>query len=150
MSKTKKILIIVFASLFVAASISIGVLYYFYPEAILQYMHTAWEWVNKPLPIAGVSLITIGLFIIKLISVSSFGKKSIKEINEKFEEEKKTRELAEIEYNKLIENLKEELEKAKQTAEKMREITYKVTQVIPNKKVKVIGEELNGKETIDD
>ena len=77
-------------------------------------------------------------------------KKSIKEINEKFEEEKKTRELAEIEYNKLIENLKEELEKAKQTTEKMREITYKVTQAIPNKKVKIIGEELNGKETIDD
>ena len=118
-------------------------------QNIVNWLNTAWNWLNDPLPVVGFSVVTICGCIVYVLSRTSFGKKIMKKLNAGFErvekqvaEDKKERE----EFEKHIKTL---------LADKDKEIAYlkdvikKICDALPNKKVKEIGEQIYGKEETD-
>jgi len=101
------------------------------------------EYLNKPLPVIGVSLVVVGLFLLRLFASSSLGKKQINTLKEKISDnEQKTKELV----NTLTEQkdaLKCELERLKQENKEYREQIIYVLKLIPNAKVQNAIKELN-------
>ena len=140
MKKFKKIALIVLFSLLVACGIAYLVLFCLYKNQTVQITYQVIDYIcNKPLPVIGVSILTVGLILYKVISVivSSKGKKYSElkdEIAKLYEELKKVGEenehLKEVIYNE---------------TEKAINFTQEVVDALPNKKVKLIGEKY-GKE----
>lgn len=59
-------------------------------EPVTEWIKSAWEWMNNPLPIVGVSLIAVLVFLWRFLSSTSFGKKALKKLSADFEETKKS------------------------------------------------------------
>lgn len=108
-------------------------------EQVKQFLMNAWEWLNAPLPIVGVSVLIIMTFLWKLFASSSFGKRAIAKINEGFERTQ----------NELNEKIAEYEEKLEQTESKMQELEFLIEEfmsLIPNKKVQALKEKVYGGE----
>ena len=150
MKKSNKILAAIFLPLFALIIVAAIVLYCLYPTETLQYANTAWEWLNEPLPIVGVSLLIICFFCIRFIAMSSFGKKNIAKINEHIERKEQEHQERSDQDKKLISALEEKLNSVEKELKVLQEVIYKITQILPNKKVKMLGEEINGKERTND
>ena len=137
--KVWKIIGIVFAALLCVAYL---VFYIIYPEQTLYWTDLIIDYVcNKPLPVIGVSILFVAIFVYKLVKylVNHKGIK-MQEL------------LAKIgTLNAEIDNLKEENDQLKELVyekyEQGKENLKKVCDAIPNKKVKAVGEEIYGEET---
>lgn len=140
MKKFKKIALIVLFSLLVACGIAYLVLFCLYKNQTVQITYQVIDYIcNKPLPVIGVSILTFGVILYKIIIViiSAKGKK----------------------YNELYEKylqLQASLDKKDEDIEYLRNLIYsetgkainftqEVVDALPNKKVKLIGEKY-GKE----
>lgn len=49
-----------------------------------EFLMKAWDFLNAPLPIIGVSILIVLIFIWKIFASSSFGKKQLKKLNDSF------------------------------------------------------------------
>ena len=111
-------------------------------EQFKEIVDTFWGWLNQPLPIIGVSILFILIFLWKIFSSTSFGKKQIKKINDGF----KRLETFVDEKAKEIEQTKQEIEtnieKFKEDYNFMLSIIVELCETLPNKKVKVIAEKV--------
>ena len=142
MKKTKKALLITLLCLIIACGIAYIVLYCIYKQQTLDITYQVIDYIcNKPLPVIGLSALTVGVILFKLISVIAKSKglkyATLKEENLKLKEE-----LAETkrEVNELAEIIKKETEKAIN-------FTKEVCDALPNKKVKMIGEKYGEERT---
>lgn len=115
-------------------------------ETIKEVAATFLGWLNQPLPIIGVSLLFILIFLWKIFSSTSFGKKQIKNINGGFKrleigvkevEQRVNDKLAELEF------VKKELEDA---YNEIKALVIEVCETSPNKKLKAIAERLKNDE----
>lgn len=86
------------------------VLYIVFPEKTEYYFNCVKDFINRPLPIVGVSIAIIGHFIYKIILMTKFGEKKITELRNQDESLKE----------ELLQT-KEELKKAKEEIEKVSE-----------------------------
>ena len=82
MKKTLKIIAIVLFALFVIFSI---VSFILWKEQTKEIVATVIDFINKPLPIIGVSIAIIGLFVFKCFVATRYGKKAINEYREENE-----------------------------------------------------------------
>lgn len=150
-AKTKKILtiaLVVVISLLVVACV---VCYFVIPTQFKDAIAIAWDWLNQPLPIVGISTIMVLFFAFKVFASSSFGKKQIKKINEEFarvkqESESSKQELETFKQN-LLDMFKEFTKDKDSEIEKLKEFNQELCKLLPNKKVKELGEKVYGKET---
>lgn len=140
MKKFKKIALIVLFSLLVACGIAYLVLFCLYKNQTVQITYQVIDYIcNKPLPVIGVSILTVGVILYKIIIViiSAKGKK-YSELYEKYLQ------------------LQASLDKKDEDIEYLRNLIYsetgkainftqEVVDALPNKKVKLIGEKY-GKE----
>ena len=149
MKKSTKVFIIVLTVLAVLIIAAIGVLYYLYPEQVKMYANMAWEWINKPLPVVGVSTLMIIVLLWKIFASSSFGKKQIKQFKDKTQAVEMQFIDLERTSKETIDAYKIELEEMQKKLDEYKAFVKKVCDTIPNKKVKALGVTLNGKEEID-
>lgn len=151
LTKTNKILIAVLSCLIFVILAALVVFYIMYPAETQHYILVAWDWLNAPLPVVGVSTLFIGIFLIKLFQSTSLGKKQINEFKRNAEDvkEKLSSTVAETEmYYKELKNRSIEVENKLLELESRLKELYSV---IPNKKIKELGDKYYGerKETID-
>ena len=109
-----------------------------------QWLNTAWEWLNKPLPVVGLSTLIICLFVIKFISMTSFGKKQLKKLNDGFKRIREQTESAKSEYQEFKNNVNSILDDKQKEIDYLKGIIKELCDTLPNKKVKAIGEKVYG------
>ena len=107
------------------------------------------DFLNKPLPIIGISIITLGGVVLFVISKIGLGSKKIAKLKEDFEEFKneveKDKEYAKDCYDKALEvheTIKAMLENFYEQNDIIIEELIKVCQTSPNAKIKAIGKEI--------
>lgn len=148
MTKTKKILLIVGLSLLAILVICGLIFWLLYPELVVQWANVAWDWVNAPLPIVGVSTLIVGMFAIKLVSMTSWGKAQVSKIKATYEEYK-TQIGGELSMSKeRVDSLVEELKAKQAEIEYLKSKLIELCSTIKNKKVNELGEGIKNEETI--
>lgn len=111
-------------------------------EQVKEFILHAWEWLNQPLPIVGVSVLFILIFLWKFLASTSFGKKQIKKLNEGFERTKQ----------KLEDEIKHYQDVIAQQNEKIKFLESLIGELIlliPNKKVNALWGKYYGEEKVD-
>lgn len=105
------------------------------PNETKQFNDILVEYANRPLPVIGVSLVVVGLFLLKLFASTSFGKSQIALIKEQVAtNNENTQELV----NTLIQEnsaLKEQLSAKEHELEIWKEQLIEILKLIPNAKV---------------
>ena len=97
MKKSKKAFTIIAVIVVISLVIAYGVMYILYPNPTKQWTMTAWDWLNEPLPIVGVSTLMILIFAWQVFKNSSFGKKQLLELRRMHDDA-----------NKLVDSIKKE------------------------------------------
>ena len=133
--------------------VAIVILSITFPTQAKQIANTTWEWLNKPLPVVGVSTIILGIFIIRIFAMTSLGKKQINEFKRTAQDTAETMK-AYIDYcNQVIKEQNKKIEEMQEHDQERDEFIAKVVALIPNKKIKDLGELYYGEdereETID-
>ena len=153
-AKTKKILtitLVVVISLLVVACV---VCYFVIPTQFKDAIAFAWDWLNQPLPIVGISTIMVLFFAFKVFASSSFGKKQIKKINEELARAKQEQEESNTELEKLKQEILDICRDYKTNSDKEEEnrqaFFEELCRLIPNKKVKELYEKYFGKQDVID
>lgn len=88
MKKFTKVIKIILLSLLVLVLGGFVVLYIIKPELAKQILDTVVYYVNKPLPIVGVSVAVLSVLVWKIFSSTIYGKKKIAEMEDKYEKQK--------------------------------------------------------------
>ena len=89
MEKFKKVAKIVGIVAIIVLAVFVGVCLYAFPNETQEYFRNAMIFLNQPLPIVGVSLLVIGGFVLKAISMTSFGKKALSDLKKEHDKWKK-------------------------------------------------------------
>jgi len=141
----KKIIKIV---LIVAAVLGVGaVIFYFVaPEMFMNMLDTLSYYINKPLPLVGISVLTLSLVALKIFAGTSFGKKALNEVKEEaktFKEEaekykeayEEEKELAKEQVKELKADYENKLQIANSQFDYFEKNMIKILEQIPNAKV---------------
>jgi glucan phosphoethanolaminetransferase (alkaline phosphatase superfamily) len=148
--KSNKTIIIVSLVLILLLAVALVVCLFVIPDQTRHYIKTAWDWLNYPLPIVGVSTLMVIILIWKIFVNTSFGKKQINEFKRNAQETKDNFDNLLTQTNKEKAELIEIINQYKKELDTYKEYLSKICEAIPNKQVKLIGAELNErKETID-
>ena len=102
------------------------------------------DFINKPLPIIGVSIAIIGVFVFKCFVASKYGKKALKEYQKALDETKQEFANKEEELKEFKIYLQAELEKYGLKQDKIKEILEKSLEMSKNIKLKALANELKG------
>lgn len=116
-------------------------------EPVTEWIKTAWEWMNNPLPIVGVSLIAILVFLWRFLSSTSFGKKALKKLNADFEETKKSTSEQLEAYRAENERMKEELSSREEELAMLQATLGVVCSTSRNKQVKEAYQKMKEEES---
>lgn len=146
MNKRKKILMIVGVVLIVLLLASFLICYHFWPEQTKTYVMTFWDWLNKPLPVVGVSTLFICFLVWRIFKATSFGKKQINLFKTQAEETQHKFDCLKSEYETEIKDLKMIIDGYRTELNQYREGGAEVCKTIPNKKVKELGVKYYGEE----
>lgn len=119
-------------------------------EPVTDWIRSAWEWMNNPLPIVGVSLIAILVFLWRFLSSTSFGKKALKKLNADFEETKKSTSKQLEAYRAENEKMKAELASREEELAMLQATLGVVCSTSRNKQVKEAYQALKQSEEVQD
>lgn len=121
-------------------------------EQFKEFMMKAWDFLNAPLPIVGVSLLIILIFAWKVFASSSFGKKQLRKLNDHFANLKNDWENE----KKELEDKKQALEnEVKSWEERFKALESDILEICDksyNQRLKSLGERIKngkGKENVD-
>lgn len=111
-------------------------------QPVADWIKTAWEWCNQPLPIVGISLVTIIIFLWRVLVSTNYGKKTIKKLQTIADDTKSAT-------DKTLEEMKAENETYKRQIEDLeaqialsRGVLEKVCEASRNKSVKDLADML--------
>ncbi|MDD4001109.1 MAG: hypothetical protein PHX62_09515 [Bacilli bacterium] len=111
-----------------------------------SWLMSAWEWLNDPLPVVGVSTLILCGFAIKLFSSTSFGKKNIKNLKNNFttfvETVKSFMTNADAKVLELENKLKEQESKHNAEIEFYKTKMIEICEAVRNSKLKEIAKEI--------
>lgn len=140
----KKIKYIVISSVLAILGIVYAVFYILYPEATKSTTALVFDYIcSKPLPVIGITILALTIAVIRIIAVTSVGRKALAECRKDLEEAKKDRESAKQELLEFKQKIENEIADFKANhSDKMREICSN----IPNKNVRELGEKFYGRE----
>ncbi len=112
MDKKKRIVMIALISLLVIV-LGFVIVYWavFGKEEVIALFERIKDFINRPLPIIGFSALTLFIMTLKLVSMSSWGKKALEEQERKFNEFKKQQEEEKAKAKEEAERYKVSLEK---------------------------------------
>lgn len=143
MSKTKKVLLAVGLSLIGLIFVAIGVLYINFPQETKNFVMTAWDWLNRPLPVVGFSTLFIIVFLWRVFAGSSFGKKQINKFEKESEETKKQFDALKEEYEKRIQDYRDLLMQYENELNTTKNYVKSICDNSRNVKIKKIGANIN-------
>lgn len=112
----------------------------------MEWLNKVWEFLNKPLPIVGISVLMILFIVLKFISTTSVGQKAIKEFKRKYDdltseynhlklEYKQFKESVDSQIAELTENYETRLNIALAQFDYFESSIFSVLDKIPNAKV---------------
>lgn len=132
--------------LFAIVSVAILVLYIVFPGQTTYYFNCVKDFINKPLPIVGISLSVIMIFVYKVVVSTRFGQKKLAEYKEKLD-------LLHNEYNEFKAHMDEKTIETKEYIEELKEIIRNTQEQLNkacelSKNVKIKGL-VNYEETVD-
>lgn len=142
----KKIKNIVIFSILGFLGVVYAVLYILYPENTKNISASVLNYIcEKPLPVIGISILTLGILILKIISATGLGNKSLKECREHLAESKEANEKTHEELLAFEEAVNKKIDDfiydfTEKHNSQMKEICCN----IPNKNVKELGERFYG------
>ena len=132
-SKFEKVLNIVLFSILGACAIAILVIYIISPSLVQSGFEYVVDLLNKPLPIVGITVGAVLIFLWKVIVATNYGKKQIasleKQYKEKYEQLKSEKE-----------KLEQEREENKEQIRNIENSFVELCAIFPNKKVNDFGE----------
>lgn len=138
--KKKVIKYILFGLLF-ASIITFLVFYITKTNDTRTFINNVWAFLNKPLPIIGVTTIAVLFFIWKVVVATNYGKKKLQELNE--EKEKIIKEK-----NDFVNKANSELQKCYNKINDLRHELANACNLSTNQKIKALGKEIEyGKES---
>lgn len=111
------------------------VLYLIFRDGYLDVLKQAYDLINQPLPIVGITAASVFVFLWQVLVRSRYGRGQINAIERKYQEKSEAYEATIEKQNKLI-----SLQDAKIV--KLESHLVKALYVMPNKKVKAIGKEI--------
>ena len=149
MSKVKKTWLIVGISILSVLAVGGVIFWLLYPELVAQWANVAWDWLNAPLPVVGISVLIMGMFIIKLVSMTSWGKAQVAKLKAKYEDFKSQVGIELDLKQTTIDEQKAELEEMRTKYEYLKNQFIALCEIIKNKKVNELGEKVKNEETID-
>ena len=142
----KKALKIIVISLFVALAIFSVVAYILWKDQTTYIFECIIDFINRPLPIIGVSIAIIGLFVFKCFVATRYGKKAI---NEYKEENRVLKEQIEQIKNDTAYNLENQnlaIKKILDDHQELKEVVLKSLELSKNIKVKELAKTLKGEQ----
>lgn len=112
MDKKKKFWAIALISL-LAIVLTFVIVYWavFGKDEVIALFERVKDFINRPLPIIGISFVTAAVILFKLISMSSWGRKAVAEQERKFKDFKAEQERLRAEDQQAFEKYKAEVEK---------------------------------------
>lgn len=129
MKKIMKVVKIILICLAVALGIAFVVFYIVNPEQAVSILNAILDFFDRPLPIVGVSLGVAGYIVIKVFSLTIYGKRNVLAAKAEYKEES-----SKLKYE--YETYKKELE---DTVSGIKEVICDICKTSPNKKIKAIG-----------
>ena len=135
MKTFKKVLLAICISLAVCLGIAITVFYIVKPDLAKEWFETIVDYVNRPLPIVGVTTLAVLIFVWKLIVTTQYGKTKLAAYDRKVGEIEKQYE----EYKSAAEKEKEELKKQN---DELKGFICHICELSTNQKIKNYGKEL--------
>ena len=151
MNKFLKAIKVILLVALVIGGIALVVCFIVKPDETKELLNYVMDHLNKPLPIIGVSILTLWYAISSVISRSSIGKKSLTKITKDFdelkEETKHNEELAQEYYEKCLkkdDELKVILNSYSSSVDTLKEYVVKVCQTSPNAKIKALSKDILG------
>ena len=145
----KKVLKIIGLVILVLCGIALATCYIVIPQETKSAIDVVMEYLNRPLPIAGISIITFSACIFGFLSHTSIGKKALATLKSEFSElrtqlvDKET--MAKTYYELAIkekEEVKAILNDYSNELDYLTEELIKVCETMPNVKVKALAEEI--------
>lgn len=144
MKKAVKIIALVLTlSLLVFAIVS----YCIWKEQTQQVIAKVVEYINKPLPIVGVSILILAGFVYKCFIATRFGKKALKEYQNALDETKRELAEKEKEIDTTLKDYKITLEELSKELGFEKEILIQQLELSKNVKVQALAKKLKGEET---
>lgn len=142
----KKALKIIVISLFVALAIFSVVAYILWKEQTTYIFECIIDFINRPLPIIGVSITIIGLFVFKCFVATRYGKKAINEYKEENRVLKEQLKETEKKCFDLCEQQDYAIKSICGDYEKLEEVVLKSLELSKNIKVKELAKTLKGEQ----
>ena len=116
-------------------------------QPVAEWIRKAWEWCNQPLPIVGLSLVTIIIFLWRVLVSTNYGKKTVKKLQTIADDTKTETEKTLEEMKAENEAYKAQIEELQTQIELSRGVLEKVCEASRNKSVKDLAEMLKEPET---
>ena len=153
MEKVLKAFKIILYVLLFALAITFVVCLFAIPQETKEFVKLAIEFINKPLPIVGISIATGGFLLWKIIDCTPIGRKGYNAIKEDFKKEQDKingyKQVAEEKLDEVKKLANEQiaiLSHYSQQIDNLCDNLVKVCETSPNAKIKAIGEEIKGKQ----
>lgn len=152
MEKLLKALKVLFFVLLFVLAITFVVCLFAIPQETKDFVKGVMIFVNQPLPIIGVSILTGGFLIWKIIDSTPIGRKGYNAIKEDFKKEKDKingyKQVAEQKLSELEKTENEQLAILRGYSSEIDNLTeqlVKVCETSPNAKIKALGDEIKAK-----
>ena len=142
----KKVLKIIVISLFVALAIFSVVAYILWKDQTTYIFECIIDFINRPLPIIGVSIAIIGLFVFKCFVATRYGKKAINEYKEENRVLKEQIEQIKNDTAYTLENQNLAIKKILDDHQELKEVVLKSLELSKNIKVKELAKTLKGEQ----
>ena len=142
----KKALKIIVISLFVALAIFSVVAYILWKDQTTYIFECIIDFINRPLPIIGVSIAIIGLFVFKCFVATRYGKKAINEYKEENRVLKEQIEQIKNDTAYTLENQNLAIKKILDDHQELKEVVLKSLELSKNIKVKELAKTLKGEQ----
>ena len=149
MGKFKKVAKVIGIIVIILLSVSVSVCLFVIPTETKAFFRELWNVLNQPLPVASVSAVTLALALIKIFSMTSWGKKALTKLEESWGkwkrevDEEKSREEELVKENK---ETKAEVEKMLQSfggsIDGLVNILHEALMTSPNLKVQALAPRL--------
>lgn len=117
-------------------------------QPVADWIKQAWEWCNQPLPIVGISLITIVIFLWRVLVSTNYGKKTIAKLQTIADDTKTATDKTLEEMKAENENYRKQIEDMQSQIELAKGVLSQVCTSSRNKQVKELADML--KETTED
>lgn len=144
MKTSKKVLLGIGIGLLVAFALYVLISFIVNKDGTMYWINQVIDWLNKPLPIIGVTTLALLIFVWKVVITTNYGKAKLVAYDNKVKELEHAKEEFELAANEKVKELE-------QDNDKLRAQLIHVCELSTNKKIKDFGKELEkyGEETTD-